>query len=171
MHYHPPRVLSRMSLANIMLDQLAVARRIIEDGQEPVPAWRIETPDGVFLILARLDANKPDQREHALVLISRFMAWKMATSFVLTEPWLGADGEDALLVIGVSHHERLAVVQRVRRHENVSFSKPMWLAPHHVEERFTAVLPKGVTTITAEETAVLSRVFGENGELPATRVG
>ena len=161
-----------MSLATIMLDQLAVARRIIQDDQELVPAWRIETPEGVFLILARLDANKPDQREHALVLISRFMAWKMATSFVLTaEPWLGADGEDALLVIGVSHHERLAVVQRIRRHENVSFSKPMWLAPHHVEDRFAALLPKGMTAITAEETAVLSRVFGKNGELPATRVG
>ena len=113
-----------------------------------------------FLILARLDANKPDQREHALVLIGRFMAWKMATSFVLTaEPWLGADGEDALLVIGVSHHERLAVVQRIKRNENVSFSKPMWLAPHHVEDRFAAVLPKGVTAITAEETAVLSRIL------------
>jgi hypothetical protein len=44
------------------------------------------------------------------------MAWKMATSFVLTaETWLGADGEDALLIIGVSHHERLAVLQRVKR--------------------------------------------------------
>jgi hypothetical protein len=28
-----------MSLAAIMLDQLAAARRIVEDGQEVVPAW------------------------------------------------------------------------------------------------------------------------------------
>ena len=161
-----------MSLATIMLAQLAVARRIIEDGQELVPAWRIQTPGGIFLIFSRFDMAKPERREHTMVLISRFMAWKMATSFVLTaEPWLGADGEDALLVIGVSHHERLAVVQRIRRHENVSFSKPMWLAPHHVEDRFAAVLPKGVTEIAAEETAVLSRIFGKNGELPATKVG
>jgi hypothetical protein len=160
-----------MSLATIMLDQLAVARRIIEDGQEVVPAWRVETPEGAFLILARLDANKPDQREHTMVLISRFMAWKMATSFVLTaETWVGAEGEDALLVIGVSHHERLAVVQRIRRGENVSFSKSMWLAPHHVDDRFAAVLPQGSTAITSEEAAALARIFGKNGELAATRV-
>ena len=86
-----------MSLATLMFEQLAVARRIIEDGEEVVPAWRITTPEGAFLI--RFDADKPEQREHAAVLISRFMAWKMATSFVLTaEKWLGAEGEDALLI-------------------------------------------------------------------------
>ena len=86
-----------MSLATIMLAQLAVARRIIEDGQELVPVWRIQTPGGVFLIFSRFDTAKPEQREHTMVLISRFMAWKMATSFVFTaEPWLGAEGEDAL---------------------------------------------------------------------------
>ena len=52
-----------MSLATLMLEQLAVARRIIEDGQEVVPAWRIETPDGVFLILTPFDASKPEIRE------------------------------------------------------------------------------------------------------------
>ncbi len=125
-----------MSLATIMLEQLAVARRIVEDGQEVVPAWRITTPEGAFLIFTRFDTDKPEQREHAIVLISRFMAWKMATSFVLTaETWLGADGEDALLIIGVSLHERLAVVQRIKRGDDVSFSQPMWLARHHVDDR------------------------------------
>ena len=31
-----------------MLEQLSVARRMIEDGQEVVPAWRITTPEGTF---------------------------------------------------------------------------------------------------------------------------
>jgi hypothetical protein len=160
-----------MSLATLMLEQLAVARRIIEDGQEVVPAWRIETPDGVFLILTPFNAARAEQRENALFLISRFMAWKMATSFVFTaEPWLGADGEDALHIIGVSLHERLAVVQRIKQGEDVSFSQPMWLARHHVEDRYIAMLPRGQTEITAEEAVMLARVFGKNGELPAERL-
>ena len=74
-----------MSLATIMLDQLAVARRIVEDGHEVVPAWRIATPDeGSYLILTPFDADNREQHERALLLTSRFMAWKMATSFVLT---------------------------------------------------------------------------------------
>ena len=80
-----------MSLAEIMLEQIAVARRIVEDGHEVLPAWRITTPEGSYLVLTRFDTDKPQQRERALMLIGRFMVWKMATSFVLTaETWLGA---------------------------------------------------------------------------------
>ena len=160
-----------MSLATLMLEQLAVARRIVENGEQVVPAWRIETPDGGFLILMPFDASKPELRDQRFLLIRRFMAWKMATSFVFTaEPWLGADGEDALHIIGVSLHERLAVVQRIKHGEDVSFSQPMWLARHHVEDRYIAMLPRGQTEITAEEAVMLARVFGKNGELPAERL-
>ena len=160
-----------MSLATLMLDQLAVARRMIEDGQEVVPAWRIETPEGVFLILSPFDANRPETRDHRFFLISRFMVWKMATSFVFTaEPWLGADGEDALHIVGVSRHERLAVVQRIKHDEDLSFSQPTWLARHQVEDRYVATLPRRQTEITPEEAAMLARVFGKNGELPAQRL-
>ena len=77
-----------------MLDQLTVARRIVEDGEEMTPAWRIETTEGAFLIFRRFDTDKADQRARAMTLIGRFMAWKMATSFVLTaETWLGATVE------------------------------------------------------------------------------
>lgn len=151
-----------------MLEQLAVARRIVEDGKEVVPAWRITTPEGAFLILTRFD---PERREKATVLISRFMAWKMATSFVLTaETWLGADGEDTLLIIGVSRHERLAIMQRIKRGDDVSFSEPAWLPRHHVDDRYFAMLPRGHTEVTAQEVAALERVFGKNGDLPAERL-
>ena len=106
-----------------------------------------------------------------MCLVSRFMAWKMATSFVFTaEPWLGADGEDALHIIGVSLHERLAVVQRIKRGDDVRFSQPMWLARHHVDDRYIAMLPRGQTEITAGEAPALEGVFGKNGELPAERL-
>lgn len=154
-----------------MLDQLGVARRIVEDHQEVVPAWRITTPEGTFLIFTRFDTAKPEQREHAISLINRFMVWKMATSFVLTaETWVGADGEDALFIIGVSRHERMAALQWIKRGDPVGFSEPMWLAKHHVDDRYFEMLPRGETEISAEETAELARIFGKNGELPAERL-
>ena len=93
------------------------------------------------------------------------MAWKMATSFVLTaETWLGADGEDALLIIGVSRNERLAVLERIKSGDDVSFSEPMWLARHHVDDRYFAMLSRG-------QNGNFGRgVFGKNGELPAQRL-
>ena len=160
-----------MSLATIMLEQLGVARRIVEDGQEVVPAWRITTPEATFLIFTRFDTARPEQREHALALISRSMVWKMATSFVLTaETWVGADGEDALFIIGVSRHERPAALQRIKRGDPITFSNPMWLAKHHVDDRYFEMLPRGETDISAEEAAELARIFGKNGELPAEKL-
>ena len=52
----------------------------------------------------------------------------------------------------------------------VAFSKPMWLAPHHVDDRYFAMLPRGETEISAEEAAKLASIFGKNGELPAERL-
>jgi len=140
-----------------------------------VPAWRIGTPEGAFLILTRFDTDKPEQRERAMTLIGRFMAWKMATSFVLTaETWLGAEvtrsGDEALLSVGVSRHERMAVLQRILRGDAVGFSEPMWLAPHHVDEQYFAMLPTGATEISAGEADELACVFGKDGELRAERL-
>jgi hypothetical protein len=164
-----------MSLRDIMLDQLAVARRIVEDGAEVVPAWRITTPEGSFLVLTRFDTDKPEQRERALFLISRFMAWRMATSFVLTaETWLGSagtrSGEEALLVVGISYHERLAAMQRFRRATVVSFAPVAWLTNEQVEEAYFKLLPTGRSEITAEEAAELAIIFGKDGEMAAERL-
>ena len=132
-----------LSLATIMLEQLATARRIVEDGHEVVPAWRITTAEGTFLILTRFDTDKDKQRDRAQFLISRFMAWKMATSFVLTEEtWLGAQktrvGDEALLAVGVSHHERLAAIQRIRRGDALSLARRSGCSPtkstEHISE-------------------------------------
>ena len=114
-HYFSLRVSAvpcPMSLTALMIEQIGAARTIVEDGAEVIPAWRINTPEGTYLVFTRFDHDKPEQRERVLLLISRFMTWKMATSFVLTaETWLGAEetreGDEALLAIGVSHHERL----------------------------------------------------------------
>ena len=89
-------------MRDLMLADLARALQIVQDGHEVVPAWRILAPDGDFVILTRFDPDKPEQRERAFALLPRFMAWKMATAFVLTaETWLGPErtrsGEEAIL--------------------------------------------------------------------------
>ena len=164
-----------MSLVDIMLDQLATARRIVEDGAEVVPAWLITTPEGSYLILTRFDHNKEGQNERALHLITRFMTWKLATSFVMAaEFWLGPQmtrsGEEALLVVGVSRHERRTALQRIRRSVPVNFGPVEWLEPDEVDQTFFNLLPEKASEITFEEIAELSAVFGEGGEMQAERV-
>src|ERR1700760_45204 len=104
-----------MSLRELMLAELERGLAIVRNGHEIIPAWRILTPHGNFLILTRFDPDQPDQRARMLALVPRFMAWKLAIAFVLTaETWLGPErtrsGEEAVLTIGVSHHERSGVI-------------------------------------------------------------
>ena len=97
-----------MSLVDIMIDQIGDARRILEDGKPVVPVWVIKTPEGAYRIYTEFDAAKLEQRERALLLVSRFMTWRLAISFVLTAEMrlnIGESGEDAILAVGVSRHE------------------------------------------------------------------
>ena len=87
--------------------------------------------------------------------------------------WSGVEpaSDEALLTIGVSHHERLAVLQRIKRDDAVSFSQPMWVASYHVDECYLKLLPGRRTEVIEEEAVELSRMFGKNGELSVERIG
>ena len=159
-----------------MLDQLAISRRIVTDGHENVPAWRIETPDGAWLILTRFDPDKPGQSDRALHLVRRFMAWKFAQAFVMTaETWLGPtvtrQGEEAVTAVGASRSERLGVIQRIRRKgAAVEFGPLEWLAPEQMDSLYWTLLPRREETVTAKEAAELAAIFAESGELPAQKL-
>jgi hypothetical protein len=161
-----------MSLIDIMIDQLSSTRMFVEDSGEAIPVWRIASPEGCYLVFTRFDHDKPEQRERVLLLMSRFMAWKMATSFVLTaQTWLGAEvthpGDEALLVVGVSRQERLGLVQRITGRAPVRFGTPEWLMPDQVDETYFRLLASGASEITAEEAHELAVIFGKGGELAA----
>ena len=51
--------------------------------------------------------------------MKRFMAWKLAQSFILTtETWIGSveirAGEEAIATVGMSRAERLGILQIIR---------------------------------------------------------
>jgi len=164
-----------MSLVDIMISQMSTTRSIIEDGGEVVPVWRIATPEGSYLIFTRFDHDKTEQRQRALLLISRFMAWKLATSFVLAaETLLGSEttraGDEAILVIGVSRNERLGLVQRIEERDPLRLGLPEWLQADQIDEAYPDLLPSKTSEITADEIAELTSIFGKDGEMAAERL-
>jgi hypothetical protein len=76
-----------------------------------------------------------------------------------------------VLTIGVSHHERMAVIRRIRRTPALSFGPPEWLPADAVDDGYFRLLPSGQSTVTPEEAAALAAVFAEDGELPARPAG
>jgi hypothetical protein len=164
-----------MSLRELMLNELARGLVVVREGNELAPTWRIMTPEGDYLVVTRFDPDEPDQRDRMLTLVPLFMAWKMATAFVLTaDTWLGPErtrsGEEAVIKIGVSRTERLAVIRRIRRTPGLVFMPPEWLRSDALDENYFRLLPSVKSTITNEEAVMLANVFGEDGELPAKRL-
>jgi hypothetical protein len=163
-----------MALTDIMLEQLSIARRLIEAGENVVPAWRIQTPDGSFLVLTRFDHDKPQQGVRALHLMKRYMTWKMATSYVTTAeiclgPELTRKGPEALSVVGVSRNERRAAIQRIQR-KPLSFGEIEWLQPEQVDYTLFGLLPETASSLTHIDIMELEIFFGPDGEL-ATSLG
>ena len=162
-----------MSLVDIMIDQIGDARRALEDGKPVVPVWVIKTPEGNYRVYTEFDAAKPEQRERALLLVSRFMTWRLATSFVLTAEMrlsTGGSEEEAILAVGVSRHERVGLVQRIRRRDPLSLTSPEWLTAEQIDEKYSCLLPSRKSEITADEIAELASIFGEDGEMAAERL-
>lgn len=164
-----------MPLRELMLADLERGLETVRDGHEIVPAWRVLTPEGTYRIITRFDPDRPDERTRMLALVPRFMAWKLASAFVLTtEIWLGPQrnrsGEEAVLSIGVSRYERLGVIRRIRRTPGPDFGTAEWVAADTIDQTYFRLSPAGVGTIMANEAAMLAAVFGENGDIPARLV-
>lgn len=163
-----------MPMKALMLEQLEIARRIVTDGHENIPAWRIETPDGAWLILTRFDPDKPGQSDRAVYLVRRFMAWKFAQAFVMTaETWLAGprQGEEAVSAVGASRSERLGVIQRIRwQGAAVEFGPFEWLEPEQMDTLYWTLLPRREESVSAKEAAELAAIFAESGELPAQKL-
>ena len=158
-----------------MINHMSTARAIVEDGGDLVPAWRIATPEGSYLIFTRFEHENPEQRTRTLVLIARFMAWKMATNFVLVEETsVGSqknhEGEEAILVIGVSRVERLGLIQRIEERDPLRLGPPEWLLADQIDEAYFALLPSAPSEITEDEIAELTAIFGKDGEMEAERL-
>ena len=115
------------------------------DRPPKTPEWPLR-----FGPALRFDPDKPEQRERVFALVPRFMAWKLATGLVLTaETWLGPErtrsGEEAEMTIGVSRHDRMAVIRRIRHTPALSFGPPEWLAADALDDSYFRLLPRDRT--------------------------
>jgi hypothetical protein len=164
-------------MRSALLEHLESSVQAVRAGEELIPAWRISTPEGSFLIFTRFDHDKPDQLEILMHLMRRFMVWKQASRFVLgLEMWLGAErtrqGDEAVVAIVVSREAPpAAALRRIQRKAgHVELGEIEWLSPDQIDRAYLELLPGRIEALDVGEAAFLERVFGEDGELPAMRV-
>ena len=161
---------------NPLLAHLAGCERVVRDGAEVIPAWRITTGDGVYLVFTRFDHNEPAQADRLFGLMRDFMRWKQAVAFIVgIEVWVGPEvtreGEEAICAIEVSCAGVQAVMQRISRKGGaVALGEVERLSTDQIDPMFAALLPAKVEEMAPGEVEELEAIFGEGGELPAQRL-
>jgi hypothetical protein len=142
----------------ILLEELAFSEKVIRDGHEVVPRFRVFSHEGEFCVLVPLP-DEEEGRAQALSLVATFMALKLASGFILAceliEP-------DALMALAVSRNVAEGYVAPINR-EPLSFGERQPVDAASAGPEILALLPGKETSIDATQLRELEEAV-ENGQ-------
>ena len=141
--------------------ELAFSCGVIRDGHEVVPRFLINTPDGGYTIFCPLPDSIEVRFAH-MNLVSRFMVYRMATSFVMSSELEEPDAVSSVFVRGGEAEAGVRLIER----DPLKFSSTMWLDAEQIGDEVPSLLPSKFEELSAAEihdidTAI--KAFSANG--------
>ncbi len=143
-----------------IIEELAFSQRVIRDGHEVVPRFRVIAPDGQHTIMVQMPDDLAARIER-LQVVRMFMIWKAATAFIHSSELITPD---AITTFAVTHTDVTGGMQRIRR-KPLSFGEIEWFDRDGVEEAWLQLLPPRTTTIERHELDFIDDAF-ERGTVP-----
>jgi hypothetical protein len=131
------------------------------------PQIRVATPEGDIAIAMTLSQDM-EERAYQMRVFSSFLAWKTAPAFTMTSE---LHEPDAIVSIGVSHKETLAVLSTISRKPLLRFGEPQWLSREQIGDDVPGLLPRGAIELSKTQIAEIDRFFGPTGLFPAVKIG
>jgi len=122
-----------LMLQAIILEELAVSQRILSEGHEVVPRFRVLAPDGEHTVMVQL-TDDLEARIERLRVVRAFMIWKAATGFVHSSALLEPD---AITPCAVTRDDVTGGPQRIRR-KPLGFQEVEWLGRDSVSECYNS---------------------------------
>ena len=152
----------------MLREELARSERIVASNFDVMPRFRIMTPDGDYSILVPM-LDDPQDRLARLKLVTGFMAWKMATAFVVAGENTDPNG---IFCFAITHDYVDGVYRMIQRDGAgvATLGQIEPLSHQQCDPVFIEMLPTERAEIAAETLAKLEKVFGLGGEMEATRL-
>lgn len=148
-----------------ILSELEFSVSLVLSGTEVVPRFRVNGDDGVWTIFTPLPETL-EGRERCMRLAAGFMAWKSATSFVMSGELVDPDMVHAIAVT----RDGVIAAGRLIRRTPLSVGDVEWFPASMVGDEIRALLPRGRIVLDDETVATLRQAFGPDGEFKTQRL-
>ena len=148
-------------------EELSWSERVVAQGTDFVPRFRVVAPDGDYHILVQMKGDELD-RLARLKLVAGFMAWKMASAFIVSGETTDPAGVFSFVVAPDVVEGVFRPIERSDTGE-LTIGSPVKLGPDQCDPLFILLMPGPTSEIDAETMDQLEKVFGLGGEMEATR--
>jgi len=147
-------------LRALILEELAFSQRVVREGHEVVPRFRILAPDGEHTVMVQLPDDLSERVERMRV-VRAFMIWKAATGFVHSSELITPD---AITACAVTREDVTGGLQRIRR-KPLGFGEVEWFGRESIGDDVLQLLPPRVMTLDQRDLEFIDKAF-EEGSVP-----
>lgn len=147
-------------------EEIELSEAIVAKGADVAPRFRVLTPDGEYQILVQMKEDDEVDRLARLKLVAGFMAWKLASAFVVS----GETIEPAGIFSFAISNEAVDGIFKTIEHDadgQLVIGEPQHLTHEQCDPVFGLMLPGPTTEIDAETMARLVELFGKGGAMEA----
>jgi len=141
-------------LRALILEELAFSQRIIRDGHEVVPRFRVIAPDGQHTIMVQMPDDLAARMER-LQVVRAFMVWKAATAFIHSSEIITPD---AITAFAITRTDVTGGLQRIKR-KPLSFGEIEWFGRESIDEAWLQLLPPRMLTLGQRDLEFIDRAF------------
>lgn len=134
-----------------LIGELAFSERLIRQGHEVVPRYRVYSTEGSFRVFIQMP-DDINERHRLMGLVRLFMVSKMATHFTMATE---VQVPDASCAVAVGRKGSEGLLQVITRNP-ISFSKPISLTPAQISDDVIGLLPKRSEGMSKGEIAQLA---------------
>ena len=145
----------KVSIRDRVRDELRQSKRVIEAGNEVIPRFWIDTPEGSLTVMIQLP-NDTKARANGMQMIADFMAWRQTTRFIHSAETVEPD---LVYAIGVERNKVAGLYSLIARKPTLRFSQNEALPVEAVGDEIPAMLPSGTRSIGKKRAAELERIF------------
>lgn len=156
--------LSDADILQLLGEEFAMSARIVAQGEEVVPRFRIFSSEGEYLVPTRM-LGDPADRDSRQRLVAGFMTWKMAHSFVVSGETVKPDAVFSVYVTRDMAFGQMRLLDR----QSKTLGRGTVLLDYDCDPAYRLMLQSGCTTMDAAMMGELHRVFGEAGAMEVHR--